>query len=53
MKDTQAVAGSEAYAARKAYMSVKKDGESIGLGEVIDSLAQYFERSQSASKVPN
>lgn len=47
VKDTQAVAGSEAYAAaRKAYMSVKKDGRSIGLGEVIDSLSQYFERSR-------
>lgn len=53
VKDTQAVAGSEAYAAaRKAYMSVKKDGQSVGLGEVIDSLSEYFERSRSATADP-
>ncbi|MGF1495237.1 MAG: hypothetical protein ACFB8W_00215 [Elainellaceae cyanobacterium] len=46
VKDTQSIAGSEAYAAaRKAYMSVKKDGQNIGLDEVIDSLSRYFERS--------
>lgn len=53
VKDTQSVAGSEAYAAaRKAYMSVKKDGEKMGLGEVIDSLSQYFERSRSTPFEP-
>lgn len=53
VKDTQSVAGSEAYTATcKAYVSLKKADEKMGLGEVIDFLSQYFGRSRSTPFEP-
>ncbi|MGG6240716.1 hypothetical protein ACQ4N7_19010 [Nodosilinea sp. AN01ver1] len=50
VKDTQTVAGSEAYAAaRTAYSSAKKAAKGVGLEDVVSTLSQHFERSKPAA----
>lgn len=48
VKDTQTVAGSEAYAtARLAYTSAKNIGHGLGLDDVVGTLSRRFDRTQS------
>jgi pimeloyl-ACP methyl ester carboxylesterase len=54
VKDTQTVAGSEAYAAaRTAYTSAKKAAKGMGLEDVVETLSQHFERSRPAAAGPS
>jgi pimeloyl-ACP methyl ester carboxylesterase len=54
VKDTQTVAGSEAYAAaRTAYTSAKKAAKGMGLEDVVETLSQHFERSRPAAGGPS
>ncbi|MGB3615752.1 MAG: hypothetical protein WBA10_18295 [Elainellaceae cyanobacterium] len=50
IKDTQMLAGSEAYgAARMAYGAAKTMGQRLGLDDVVEQLAQRYERSRTVS----
>lgn len=50
VKDTQMVAGSEAYAAaRMAYTSIKTNGKGTGLDDVIENLSLRFQKSRRDS----
>ena len=47
LEDTQAIAGSEAYAAaRLAYNSAKVSGKNQGLDDILDDLSQQFRRTR-------
>ncbi|MGB3616366.1 MAG: hypothetical protein WBA10_21420 [Elainellaceae cyanobacterium] len=50
VKDTQTVAGSEAYAAaRMAYSAAKTMGQRLGLDDVVERLSQRFDRTGSSA----
>ncbi|MCG8364511.1 MAG: hypothetical protein MJA27_14430 [Pseudanabaenales cyanobacterium] len=50
VKDTQTVAGSEAYAAaRVAYASAKSMGKGLGLDDVVGTLSMRFDRTSSST----
>ncbi|MGF1536766.1 MAG: hypothetical protein ACFB4J_09835 [Elainellaceae cyanobacterium] len=48
VRDTQTLAGSEAYAAaRMAYSAAKTMGQRLGLNDVVEQLSQRFDRTGS------
>lgn len=53
LKDTQMLAGSEAYAAaRMAYSSAKTIGKGMGMDDVVGNLSMRFEQKPSSSPAP-